>query len=99
MEKLDKELKRTMEEYEERKRKEWENKTPKEKIDYYKEIGVYSRYCDMSIEELEKEKEFNQYMANKLRYSMFGDPYYSPYGCDENVKRINTILKLKKEVK
>ena len=78
--------------------KKWNNMTPQEKIDSYKEQGVYSRYCYMSIEELEKDKEFNEYKANQLRHSIFSDPYYSAYGCEENVKRINTILKLKKEI-
>ena len=52
----------------------------------------------MSIEELEEEKQFNINMANKLRNSFFKDPYYSIYGCDENVRMINTILKLKREI-
>ena len=76
----------------------WNNMTPQEKLNTYREQGLYMRYCDMSIEELEEEKKFNQDMAEKLRRSMFGDPYYSAYGCDENVRRINTILKLKKEL-
>jgi len=74
-------------------------KTPEEKIEVYRKQALYSNYCDMSIEELEKEKEFNKEMADKLWKSKFGDPYYSAYGCDENVRRINTILKLKKECK
>lgn len=78
---------------------EWNAKTPQEKINSYKEQGVYSRYCDMTIEELEVEKQFQKETANRLRHSIFGDPYYSAYGCDENVRRINTILKLKKEIR
>ena len=77
---------------------EWDSKTPQEKLDTYKEQALYSRYCDMSVEELEKEKEFNSATANRLRYSIFGDPYYSVRGCEENIKRIDTILKLKSEV-
>lgn len=99
LEELEKELNRATNEYEERQRKEWESKTPEQKIDYYREQALYSKYCDMSIEELEEEKKFNQETANRLRYSMFNDPYYSAYGCDDNVRRINTILKLKKEGK
>lgn len=92
-------LEELLEETKRKDREEWERKTPQEKIDSYKEQGVYSRYCNMSIEELEEEKQFNINMANKLRNSFFNDPYYSAYGCDENVRRINTILKLKKEMK
>ena len=92
-------LEELLEETERKDREEWERKTPQEKIDSYKEQGVYSRYCDMTIEELEEEKQFNINMANKLRNSFFNDTYYSAYGCDENVRRINTILKLKKEMK
>ena len=77
---------------------EWESKTPQEKIDSYKEQGVYMRYCNMTIEELEEEKEKNINRANRLRNSIFGHPYYSAHGCDENVRRINTILELKKEM-
>lgn len=92
-------LEKIFEEIRKEEEEKWNNMTPQEKIDTYRKQGVYMKYCDMSIEELEEEKKFNQNMANKLRYSMFGDPYYSAYGCDENVRRINTILKLKKEVK
>lgn len=87
--------------FDDMKRKEeekWNNMTSQEKIDIYKEQGLYNRYCYMSIEELEKEKEFNEYMVKKLRNSIFSDPYYSVYGCEENIRRINTILKLKKEI-
>ena len=96
--KLD-ELEKILEEEEKKEREEWERKTPEEKIEVYRKQTLYSNYCDMSIEELEKEKEFNKEMADKLWKSKFGDPYYSAYGCDENVRRINTILKLKKECK
>lgn len=91
-------LEELLEEIERKDREEWERKTPQEKIDSYKEQGVYSKYCDMTIEELEEEKQFNINMANKLRNSFFHDPYYSAYGCDDNVRRINIILKLKKEI-
>ena len=87
--------------FDDMKRKEeekWNNMTPQEKIDTYKEQGIYSRYCYMSIEELEEEKGFNEYKANQLRNSKFSDPYYSAYGCEENIRRINTILRLKKEM-
>ena len=99
LEELDKELNRAINEYKEKERKEWESKTPQEKIDSYRNQIEYRKYCDMTIEELEKEKKFNQEKADSLRYSMFHDPYYSAYGCDENVRRINIILKLKKEVR
>jgi len=99
LEELEKELNRATNEYEESKRKEWESKTPLEKIDSYRKQIEYREYCDMTIEELEKEMKFNKEKADSLRYSMFHDPYYSAYGCDENVRRINTILKLKKEGK
>lgn len=90
-------LEEILEETERKDREKWERKTPQEKIEIYKEQLLYRRYCDMTIEELEAEKQFNMYMSNKLRNSFFSDPYYSAYGCDENVRRINTILKLKKE--
>lgn len=90
-------LKKILEEASKKEQEEWERKTPQEKIDVYRKQALYSEYCDMSIEELEKEKEFNKEMANKLWKSKFKHPYYSAYGCDENVRRINTILKLKKE--
>lgn len=77
----------------------WNSMTPTEKIDSYRSNSLYFRYCDMTIEELEKEKEFQKETADRLRNSMFHDPYYSAYGCDENVRRINTILKLKYEEK
>ena len=93
-----KELEELLEKIRRKDKEEWERKTPQEKIDSYKEQGVYSRYCDMSIEELEEQKQFNIYMANKLRNSFFHDPFYSVYGCEENIRRINEILKLKKEI-
>lgn len=95
---MKKTLEELLEEIERKDREEWERKTPQEKIDSYKEQGVYSRYCDMTIEELEAEKQFQKETADRLRYSIFGDPYYSAYGCDENIRRINTILELKKEI-
>lgn len=91
-------LEEIFEDMERKAKEEWESKTPQEKIDTYKEQALYSRYCDMSIKELEEEKQFNINMANKLRNSFFKDPYYSAYGCEENVRRINTILELKKEM-
>ena len=91
-----KDLDELLEKLQKEEEEKWNNMTPQEKLDTYREQGVYTRYCDMSIEELEEEKKFNQDMANKLRHSMFGHPYYSAYGCDENVRRINTIIELKK---
>lgn len=76
-------------------KEEWERKTPQEKLEEYRKDALYYRYCDMSIEELEKEKKFNQYMINKLQHSIFHDIYYSVEGCEKNIKRINTILELK----
>lgn len=98
MKDIGKELEAIFEDMQRKAKEEWESKTPQEKIDTYKEQALYSKYCNMSIEELEEEKQFNINMANKLRNSFFKDPYYSAYGCDENVRRINTILELKKEM-
>lgn len=98
MKDLNKELEAIFEDMRRKEQEEWNSKTPQEKLDTYKEQALYSRYCDMSIEELEKEIEFNRQTANRLRSSIFKDPYYSAYGCEENIRRINTILKLKKEM-
>lgn len=95
---LPKELQDLLDKWQREAREEWESKTPQEKIDAYREQPLYSEYCDMTIEELENEKVKNKEIADRLRYSRFGDPYYSAYGCDERVRRINTILKLKKEM-
>lgn len=92
-------LDKIFEEIQKEEQEKWERKSPQEKLDYYKEQPLYYRYCLMSIGELEGEKGFNKYMADKLRHSIFKDPYYSIYGCEENIRRINTILKLKKEMK
>lgn len=96
---FEEELEQLIEQLQREQKEQWENKTAEEKLNSYKEQGLYARYCNMTIEELEEEKQFNIYMSNKLRNSKFGDPYYSAIGCDDNVRRINTILKLKKEVK
>lgn len=98
MKDLGKELEAIFEDMDKKAQEEWESKTTQEKMNAYREQTLYSRYCDMSIEELEEEKKFNIEMANKLRGSIFKSPYYSAYGCEENIRRINTILKLKKEM-
>lgn len=95
---LEKQLNELLEESRKKEEEKWNNMTTQEKIDVYRKQALYSNYCDMSIEELEKEKKFNKEMADKLWKSKFSNPYYSAYGCDENVRRINTILKLKKEM-
>ena len=94
-----KELEKLIDDMQKKEKEQWEKKTPQEKLNYYREQALYSKYCDMTISELEQEKQFNVNMSNKLRNSIFKDTYYSAYGCDENVRRINTILKLKEEVK
>ena len=94
---LEKQLNEIIEKSRKEEQEKWNNMTPQEKLNTYKEQPLYFRYCDMSIEELEEEKEFNIYKSNQLRNSKFSDLYYSSYGCDENIRRINTILKLKKE--
>lgn len=91
---FEEELKRIIEDMEKKEEEKWNNMTAKEKLNYYRELPLYKKYCDMSIEELKEEKEFNVYMANKLKNSKFSNPYYSWYGCNENVRRINVILKL-----
>ena len=88
-------LEKVLKDYEEEERRKWENMTIEEQLDTYRENGVYAKYCDMTIEELNKEKEFNKEMANRLRSSIFNDVYYSAYGCDENVRRINRIIQIK----
>lgn len=95
IEEFEKHLSDIFDEIEKKEKEEWENKTPQEKLEYYSKQAFYSKYCKMSIEELEEEKEFNKYMANKLRSSKFHDIYYSFDGCNENVRIINTILELK----
>jgi hypothetical protein len=92
-------LEELLEDIRKKEEEKWNNMTPTEKIDSYRSNGLYFKYCDMTIEELEKEKEFQKATADRLRNSMFHDIYYSAYGCDENVRRINTILKLKYEEK
>lgn len=98
MKDLEKQLNEMIEKSRREEQEKWNNMTAQEKLNTYKNQPLYFRYCDMSIEELEKELEFNIYKANQLRSSKFKDIYYSASGCDENAKRIRTILKLKKEM-
>lgn len=94
---FEEELNKIFEEIEKQEREEWERKTPEEKIEAYRKDCFYRKFCDMTIEELEEEKRIDKSIADSWRFSKFKNPYYSVEFLDEEVMRINTILKLKKE--
>ena len=92
---ISEQMEKILKDYEEEQRRKWENMTIEEQLDTYRENGTYKKYCDMTIEELQKEKKFQKETADRLRNSMFHDIFYSAYGCEENIRRINRIIKIK----